>query len=57
LRAEYPGIKPATVLLLHGLRRNLAAGLRLAAFAPVSRYDFRVSPGDFALLRAFNLLA
>ena len=57
MRAVYPGIKSAAVLLLHGLRRNLAAGLRLAAFAPVSRYDFRVSPGDFALLWAFNLLA
>ena len=57
MRAEYPGIKSAAVLLLHGLRRNLAAGLRLAVFAPVSRYDFRVSPGDFALLWAFNLLA
>ena len=43
-------------MLLHGLWRNLAAGLRLAAFVPVSRYDFRVSPGDFALLWAFNLL-
>jgi len=43
-------------MLLQGLRRNLAAGLRLAAFVPVSGYDFRVSPGDFVLLRAFNLL-
>jgi hypothetical protein len=56
LRAEYPGIKSAAVLLLRDLWRNLAAGLRLAAFAPVSRYDFRVSPGNFALLWAFNLL-
>jgi hypothetical protein len=56
LRAEYPGIKSAAVQLLRGLRRNLAAGLRLAIFVPVSRYDFRVSPGDFALLWAFNLL-
>ncbi|MGA8148197.1 MAG: C13 family peptidase, partial [Gallionellaceae bacterium] len=51
------GIKPAAVLLLRGLWRNLAAGLRLAVFAPVSRYDFRVSPGDFAMLWSFNLLA
>jgi hypothetical protein len=50
-------MKPAPVLLLHGLKRNLAAGLRLAVFASVSRYEFRVSPGDFALLWAFNLLA
>lgn len=45
------------MLLLRGLRRNLAAGLRLAAFARVSRYAFRVSAGDFALLWTFNLLA
>ena len=57
MRSEYPGIKSAAVLLLRGLWRNLAAGLRLAVFAPVSRYDFRVSPGDFALLWTFNLLA
>ncbi len=47
----------AAVLLLQGLGRNLRAGLRLAVFVPVSRYDFRVSPGDFALLWTFNLLA
>ena len=45
------------MLLLQGLKRNLAAGMRLATFLRVSRYDFRVSPGDFALLWAFNLLA
>lgn len=45
------------VMLLQGLKRNLKAGLRLAAFLPVSRHDFRVSPGDFVLLSAFNLLA
>jgi hypothetical protein len=50
-------MKSTTALLLQGLKRNLAAGLRLAAFLPVSRYDFRVSPGDFVLLWAFNLLA
>jgi len=44
-------------MLLQGLKRNLLAGVRLAAFLPVSRYDFRVSPGDFVLLWAFNLLA
>lgn len=47
----------AAALLLQGLARNLRAGLRLAVFAPVSRYDFRVAPGDFVLLCAFNLLA
>ncbi len=46
----------AVAVLLRGLARNLAAGLRLALFLPVSRYAFRVSPGDFALLCAFNLL-
>ncbi len=50
-------MKSAAALLLHGLKRNLLAGLRLAAFLPVSRYDFRISPGDFVLLWAFNLLA
>ena len=45
------------VLSLRGLARNLLSGLRLALFIPVSRYDFRVSPADFALLCAFNLLA
>ena len=47
----------SAAMLLQGLRRNLKAGLRLALFLPVSRYDFRVSPGDFALLWLFNLLA
>jgi hypothetical protein len=47
----------AAALLLQGLARNLAAGLRLAFFLPLSRYSFRVSPGDFVLLCAFNLLA
>jgi len=41
-------------MLLQGLVRNLAAGLRLAAFVRVSRHEFRVSPADFALLWAFN---
>ncbi len=50
-------MKSTAAMLLQGLGRNLAAGLRLAVFVPVSRYDFRVSPGDFALLWAFNLLA
>ena len=47
-------MKSAAALLLQGLLRNLAAGLRLAAFVRVSRHDFRVSPADFALLWAFN---
>ena len=50
-------MKSAATVLLRGLARNLAAGLRLALLRPVSRYAFRVSPGDFALLCAFNLLA
>jgi len=50
-------MKSTAAMLLRGLKYNLKAGLRLAAFLPVSRYDFRVSPGDFVLLWAFNLLA
>jgi len=50
-------MKSAAALLLQGLARNLAAGLRLALFLPLSRYAFRVSAGDFVLLCAFNLLA
>ena len=50
-------MKSTAALLLQGLKRNLRAGVRLALFLRVSRYDFRVSPGDFVLLWAFNLLA
>jgi len=50
-------MKSTAAMLLQGLRRNLGAGLRLATFRRVSRYDFRISPGDFVLLWAFNLLA
>ena len=50
-------MKSTVAMLLQGLRHNLGAGLRLALFLPLSRYDFRVSPGDFAVLWAFNLLA
>jgi hypothetical protein len=50
-------MKSTAVLLLQGLKRNLRAGVRLAVFLPVSRYDFRISPADFVLLWAFNLLA
>jgi hypothetical protein len=50
-------MNPAAALLLQRLMHNLKAGLRLATFLPVSRYDFRVSPADFVLLWAFNLLA
>ena len=50
-------MKSTAAMLLQGLKHNLRAGMRLAAFLPVSRYDFRVSPGDFVLLWAFNLLA
>ena len=49
--------RSTAVMLLQGLRRNLLAGLRLAILVPVSRYDFRISSGDFALLWVFNLLA
>ena len=50
-------MKAEAILLLRALGRNLLSGLRLALFLPVGRYDFRVSPADFALLCAFNLLA
>lgn len=39
--------------LARGLRCNVVAGARLAAFLPVRRHDFRVSPADFAVLAAF----
>jgi peptidase C13-like protein len=50
-------MKSNAALLLERLKRNLGSGMRLAAFLRVSRYDFRVSPGDFVVLWAFNLLA
>ncbi len=40
-------------LLAHGLRCNVVAGARLAAFQPVRPHDFRVSPADFTVLAAF----
>lgn len=42
---------------LAGLVRNLSAGTRLALFLPVRWLHFRATPGQFALLSAFNLLA
>jgi hypothetical protein len=56
LQPEDSGVKSTAALLQQGLKRNLLAGARLALFLPVSRYDFRVSPGNFVLLWAFNLL-
>ena len=50
-------MKSSAALLLQGLKRNVLAGARLALFLRVSSYDFRISPGDFVLLWAFNLLA
>lgn len=38
------------------LARNVAAGARLALFLPVRAHDFRVSPLQYALLVAFNLI-
>ncbi len=40
-------------VLAHGLRCNVAAGARLAAFLPVRPHDFRVSPAHFTVLVAF----
>jgi hypothetical protein len=42
---------------LRGLWRNLRAGLRIALFLPLRAGDFRASPGQYALLVAFNLAA
>jgi hypothetical protein len=42
---------------LRGLGRNLRAGLRIALFVPLRASDFRASPGQYALLVAFNLFA
>lgn len=42
--------------VLGGLVRNLSAGTRLALFLPVRWLQFRATPGQYALLVAFNLL-
>lgn len=49
-------MKSDWAVLAAGLRRNLAAGVRLALFLPVRALDFRVSPGSFAMLAGFNVL-
>jgi hypothetical protein len=46
-------MKSSLAVLAHGLRCNVVAGARLAAFLPVRPFDFRVSPVDFAVLVAF----
>jgi len=46
-------MKSSPAVLAHGLRCNVVAGARLAAFLPVRPLDFRVSPADFAVLVAF----
>ena len=43
-------------VLLGGLKRNLAAGLRLALFLRLRPLDFRVSPANFTTLATFNVL-
>jgi hypothetical protein len=48
-------MQSAIVRLGHGLRCNLLAGVRLAAFRPVGPLDYRVSPADFAVLFAFGV--
>ncbi len=40
-----------------GLVRNIASGTRLALFLPVRWLHFRATPGQYALLVTFNLLA
>lgn len=42
--------------VIGGLVRNLSAGTRLALFLPVRWLQFRATPGQYALLAAFNLL-
>ena len=51
-----PSMKSAVARLAHGLRCNLVAGVRLAAFVPVGPLDYRVSPADFTVLFAFSAL-
>jgi len=46
-------MKSSLAVLAHGLRCNVVAGARLAAFLPVRSLDFRASPADFAALVAF----
>jgi Peptidase C13 family len=46
-------MKSSLAVLAHGLRCNVLAGARLAAFLRVGPLDFRVSPADFAVLVAF----
>ena len=41
---------------LGGLVRNISAGTRLALFLPVRWMHFRVTPGQFTLLVAFNFI-
>jgi hypothetical protein len=42
--------------LLRDLKQNVSAGIRLALFLRVRALDFRVSPEDYVVLFAFNLL-
>lgn len=51
-----PSMKSAVARLAHGLRCNLIAGARLAAFVPVGPLDYRVSPVDFTVLLGFSAL-
>ena len=48
-------MNPGVRLLLRGLRANLLAGTRLALFLRVSRFDFRISAGNYAVLVAAGL--
>ncbi len=52
----FRALKSAVARLAHGLRCNLVAGVRLAAFVRVGPLDYRVSPADFAVLFAFGAL-
>jgi hypothetical protein len=49
-------VRHSAAHLLSSLNRNVVAGFRLGLFMRVSRDDFAVGPGHFALLAAFNTL-
>lgn len=44
------------LLWLFSLMRNVGGGFRIALWLPVSRSAFRVTPSDYAVLVAFNVL-
>ena len=57
MTATEPRPQPRSALALIGLAlaRNLAAGVRLALFLRLRRFDYHAAPGHFAALFAFNV--